>query len=196
MRTSKIIRNTTETQIELELNLDGTGVYKIATPCGFLNHMLELFTRHGRFDLTINATADTHVDYHHLTEDIGIVLGRTFAEALGDMAGINRYGNFLLPMDETLVLVAIDISGRSALGYQAVIPTQKIGDFDTELVEEFFQGFTRGIGASVHVKQMAGTNSHHIVEAIFKGLARAMKEAVAIDERFKDQIPSTKGTIL
>lgn len=196
MREKKIKRNTTETQIELSINLDGTGVYNIETPCGFLNHMMELFTRHGRFDITINASADTHVDYHHLTEDIGIVLGRAFAEALGDMAGINRYGNFLLPMDEALVLVAVDISGRSTLGYQVNIPTQKIGDFDTDLVEEFLQGFTRGLGASVHAKQMAGTNSHHIVEAVFKGLARAMKEAVAIDEKFKNQIPSTKGTIL
>ena len=196
MRTAEIKRNTTETQIHIELTIDGQGKYDIATTCGFLDHMLELFTRHGRFDISLKASADTHIDYHHLTEDIGIVLGRSFAQALGDMAGINRYGNFLLPMDEALVMSAIDISGRTYLGYDVSIPTEKIGNFDTDLVEEFFMGFTRGLPCSLHIKQMAGKNSHHIVEAIFKGFARALNQATAIDSAFCTQIPSTKGTIL
>ena len=196
MRTVEKQRNTTETQISLKLNIDGTGKYSGECNSGFLSHMLELFTRHGRFDMHINAVGDVHVDDHHIVEDVGILIGRAFADALGDMRGIKRYGNFLLPMDESLVLVGLDISGRSYLGYQLEIPTQKVGSFDTELVEEFFFGFSRGLGATIHLKQLAGSNSHHIIEAAFKGFARALAEAVSIDENYKDEIPSTKGTIL
>lgn len=195
MRKSQISRKTTETNISLSLNIDGSGNYEINSGIGFLDHMLTLFTRHGHFDITLNVKGDTYVDYHHSTEDIGIALGRAFSEALGNMSGINRYGNFLLPMDEALVLCAIDISGRTYLNYDVNIPSQKIGTFDTELVEEFLHGFTRGLNATLHIKQMAGKNSHHIAEAIFKGLSRALYEAVTINKDFITQIPSTKGII-
>ncbi|NCC06536.1 MAG: imidazoleglycerol-phosphate dehydratase HisB [Clostridia bacterium] len=196
MRTVQTARATDETSISLTLDLDGSGLYDIDTGCGFLNHMLELFTRHGRFNLNLRCTGDVQVDYHHTVEDIAIVLGRAFSEALGDRAGINRYGDITLPMDEALILAAVDISGRAHLGYALEIPTEKVGDFDTELVEEFLSGFARSLGASIHVRQLAGKNSHHIIEGMFKALARAMKQAVAIDPAYADEIPSTKGTIL
>ena len=194
-RESSFSRKTTETDITLTLALDGTGNYSIQTGCGFLNHMLELFTRHGGFDLSLSCEGDTHVDYHHTTEDIAIALGSAFSEALGDRRGIKRYGSMILPMDEALVLAAVDISGRAALGFALDIPTQKVGDFDTELVQEFMAAFSRSLGASIHLRQLAGDNSHHIIEAAFKALARALAEAVSIDEKNADTIPSTKGII-
>jgi len=196
MRTARTERETAETKIQVGIKLEGTGKCDIKTGCGFLDHMLELFARHGRFDLICYAEGDTDVDYHHLTEDIGIVLGRVFASALGDMRGITRYGSFILPMDESLVMTALDISGRAYLAYEVQIPAAKVGDFDTELVEEFLQALTRSLGLTLHIRQMAGTNTHHIIEAIFKGLARALAQAVSTDDRFPDDIPSTKGTIL
>ncbi len=196
MRTVESNRKTTETDIKMKLNLDGTGVYEIKSGCGFLDHMLELFTRHGRFDLTVLCDGDVEVDFHHTVEDIGIVLGRAFLEALGDCRGIKRYGSFLLPMDEALVLVSLDISGRSGYYDGLAIPGYKIGDFDTQLVAEFFAAFCRAAGVTLHVRKLAGNNAHHIVEAAFKGFARAMKEAVSIDESAPDVIPSTKGTIV
>ena len=196
MRNSLIERNTSETAIRLSLSLDGNGNGNICTGCGFLDHMLSLFARHGRFDLTVDAKGDIQVDYHHLAEDVGIVLGRAFGEALGEMRGIRRYGSLLLPMDEALVMVAIDISGRAMLAYHMEIPTQKVGDFDTELVEEFLRGFVRAFGITLHVRQMSGTNSHHIIEALFKGLGQALRQAVEQDPRSSGEIPSTKGTIL
>ena len=196
MRKAELCRETAETRIRLSLELDGSGVYDIDTGCGFLNHMLELFARHGRFDLSVTCEGDMEVDAHHTTEDIAIVLGRAFDEALGDRRGIVRYGSMLLPMDEALVLAAVDISGRAALGYALEIPTEKVGDFDTELVREFMLGFTRSLGCSVHLRQFAGENSHHIIEASFKALARALRGAVSIDAEHRDEIPSTKGTIL
>ena len=195
MRNIEITRNTAETQIGLALNLDGTGKYQNDTGCGFLNHMLDLFSRHGRFDLAVTCKGDTDVDFHHTTEDIGIVLGDAFAKALGDKKGINRYGSFLLPMDEALVLCAVDISGRAGLFYEASIPSRKVGDFDTELVKEFFLAFTRSLGLTLHIRQLAGENSHHIIEAMFKGMGRAMAQATAIDPRYADEIPSTKGVL-
>ena len=196
MRNATIVRETTETSINMVLNIDGRGVYDVDTGCGFLNHMLELFSRHGRFDLEVKCLGDMHVDAHHTTEDIGIVLGTAFREALMDRRGINRYGYFLLPMDEALIAAAVDISGRAYVGYDVNIPTEKVGDFDTELVKEFLLAFSRSLGANIHVRQLAGENSHHIIEGIFKALARAMKEAVAYEEGFENEIPSTKGTIL
>lgn len=196
MRTATLERNTTETQIQLTLNIDGTGAADIETGCGFLNHMLELFAAHGRFNITLRCNGDTHVDFHHTVEDVAIVLGRGFAEALGNCAGINRYGSFTLPMDEALVLTALDISGRPSLHYALEIPTEKIGDFDSELVEEFFAAFARSLGATVHLRQLAGKNSHHIAEAAFKGFARALAIAAAADPARVGEIPSTKGTIL
>jgi len=195
MRNIEITRNTAETQIGLALNLDGSGKYQNDTGCGFLDHMLDLFSRHGRFDLAVTCKGDTEVDFHHTVEDIGIVLGDAFARALGDKKGINRYGSFLLPMDEALVLCAVDISGRACLSYEASIPSQKVGDFDTELVKEFFLAFTRSLGLTLHIRQLAGENSHHIIEAMFKGLGRAMAQAAAIDPRYADEIPSTKGVL-
>jgi len=195
MRNSKIDRNTAETKISLELNLDGTGKCSIATGCGFLDHMLTLFSSHGRFDLTVTCEGDTYVDDHHTVEDIGICLGQAFAEALGDKRGITRYGSFLLPMDEALIMTAVDISGRSYLGYELQIPAQKIGTFDTELVEEFFLGFVRQCPMSLHIRKLAGTNSHHIVEGSFKSVARSLRAAVAIDRSCPDEIPSTKGVL-
>lgn len=195
MRRKKIIRNTSETQIVLALEIDGTGAYEINTGCGFLDHMLELFARHGRFDLAVECKGDTNVDYHHTTEDIGIAIGAAFKDALGDKRGIYRYGQFLLPMDETLVLCAVDISGRSYVNFDVDIPTQKVGDFDTELVKEFVLALSRELGLTIHLKQMAGENSHHIIEAVFKGMGRALRAACAIEEKYADEIPSTKGVL-
>ena len=193
MRTAKINRKTAETDIKLELNLDGNGKSFIDTGCGFLDHMLTLFVSHGRFDLTVECKGDVQVDDHHTVEDIGICLGLAFSEALGEKRGITRYGNFILPMDEALILCALDISGRSYLGYELNIPTEKIGTFDSELVEEFLLGFVRNCPMSLHVRKLAGTNSHHIAEGCFKGIARALRIAVSMDERCLNEIPSTKG---
>ena len=195
MRTATIKRDTRETQIELTLNLDGTGKASIASGCGFLDHMLELFARHGDIDLTVKCNGDTHVDYHHSVEDIGICLGKAFTDALGDKRGITRYGQFLLPMDETLVLCACDLSGRDYLGWGVELPSMTVGDFDTELAEEFWLAFVRNCPASIHIRQMAGKNTHHILEAIFKGMGRTLKMAVAMDEKHLNEIPSTKGTL-
>ena len=195
MRTSKIIRKTAETDISLSLNLDGTGSSKIDTGCGFLDHMLTLFTRHGRFDLDVSCKGDTYVDDHHTVEDIGIALGRAFQEALGDKRGIVRYGSVILPMDESLILTAVDLSGRGYLGYDLQIPTQKVGSFDTELVEEFWLGFVRNAEATLHIRKIAGTNSHHIIEGAFKSAGRSLRQAVAIDKDFANEIPSTKGVL-
>ncbi|MBO5666645.1 MAG: imidazoleglycerol-phosphate dehydratase HisB [Firmicutes bacterium] len=195
MRATTIERNTRETKIKLTLDLDQSDVCKIDTGCGFLNHMLELFARHGHFGLDVCCQGDIDVDYHHTTEDIGIVLGQAFVEALGDKRGINRYGSFLLPMDEALILCALDISGRCCLNFDAQIPTAKVGDFDTELVEEFMNALCRSMGLTLHFKQLAGTNSHHIIEAMFKALGRALDQATAIDPRYADEIPSTKGVL-
>ena len=196
MRNAQITRTTAETDITLTLHLDGKGNAQIDTGCGFLDHMLTLFAKHGCFDLAVTCTGDTQVDYHHTAEDVAISLGRAFDEALGDRRGIRRYGSMILPMDEALVLAAVDISGRPALGWDLPIPTEKVGDFDTELVKEFMLALTRSLGASIHLRLFAGENSHHIIEGAFKALARALAEAVAIDERFRDRIPSTKGTIV
>ena len=193
MRVSEITRNTAETRISLRLNLDGTGKADIDTGVGFLNHMLTLFAAHGKFDLTVICNGDTDVDDHHSVEDIGICLGQAFQAALGDKRGITRYGSFLLPMDEALILSAVDISGRSCLSYGLDIPTEKIGTFDTELVEEFFLGFIRNCPMSLHLRKIAGTNSHHIVEGAFKSVGRALKAAVALDG--SNEIPSTKGVL-
>ncbi|MFR7990092.1 MAG: imidazoleglycerol-phosphate dehydratase HisB [Anaerovoracaceae bacterium] len=195
MRESKITRKTAETDIELTLGLDGTGESRIETGCSFLNHMLTLFSRHGRFDLALRCSGDVEVDYHHTAEDIGIVLGTAFSEALGDMRGINRYGDILLPMDETLMLCAVDISGRDWLGFAVEMPQAKVGDFDTELVKEFFLGFVRKAGVTLHFRQLAGENTHHIIEAMFKAFGRVMARACAIDNRYRDEIPSTKGVL-
>lgn len=195
MRTADISRTTSETDIRLSLNLDGTGVGKISTGCGFLDHMLTLFARHGRFDLTISCNGDTQVDDHHTTEDIGICLGDAFSQALGNMRGINRYGNAILPMDEALILAAVDISGRSMLCFDLEIPTEKVGTFDTELVEEFLLAFVRRANITLHIRQLAGRNSHHIIEGMFKSLARTLRTAVAIDPDFSQEIPSTKGVL-
>lgn len=195
MRKSEINRKTAETDISLKLDVDGMGENKIDTGCGFLDHMLTLFSRHGGFDLELKCIGDTNVDYHHTVEDIGIVLGKAFAEALGEMRGIKRYGSFILPMDESLILSAVDISGRSYLGFKLNIPTQRVGDFDTELVREFFEAFVRNANITLHISQLEGYNSHHIIEGAFKSVARSLKEAVEIEERFKNQIPSTKGVL-
>lgn len=196
MRRAEIDRKTAETDIQLTLDLDGKGAADIDTGCGFLNHMLELFARHGRFDLTVKCVGDIHVDAHHTTEDIGIVLGKAFDSALGDRRGINRYGYFLLPMDEALIAAAVDISGRPYVGFDAAIPAEKVGDFDTELVKEFLLALSRTMGASIHIKQLAGENSHHIIEGMFKALAKALNTATAFEAGFENEIPSTKGTIL
>lgn len=195
MRTAEIIRKTAETDISLKLNIDGKGNSTVSTGCGFLDHMLTLFAKHGRFDLEIICKGDIQVDFHHTAEDIGIVLGKAFREALGDKKGITRYGNMILPMDEALILSAVDFSGRSCLGYDLQIPTEKVGAFDTELVEEFFLGFVRNAELTLHIKQMAGTNSHHIIEGAFKSVARSIKQAVKIDPDFADEIMSTKGVL-
>lgn len=195
MRTAEIIRKTAETDIKLSLNIDGSGSSTIDTGCGFLDHMLTLFARHGRFDLAVSCIGDTNVDDHHTVEDIGICLGMALREALGDKKGINRYGSQILPMDEALILAAADISGRSYLGYDLQIPTEKVGSFDTELVKEFWLGFVRKAECTLHIKQLAGENSHHIIEGAFKAAARSLREAAAIDARFSEEIPSTKGVL-
>ncbi len=195
MRTATCNRKTAETGISLSLNLDGTGKSEINSGVGFLDHMLTLFARHARMDLALTCAGDTNVDDHHSVEDIAIALGEALKSALGDKRGIVRYGSELLPMDEALVLCAIDLSGRSCLRYSANIPSQKIGSFDTELVQEFFTALTRAAGITLHIKQLDGENSHHIVEAMFKALGRALKQAVAIDPAFADEIPSTKGVL-
>lgn len=195
MRTSQFTRNTAETQISIKLNLDGSGQSDISTGCGFLDHMLTLFSRHGRFDLNVRCVGDTQVDYHHTVEDIGIALGTAFSQALGDKRGICRYGDTTLPMDEALILTAVDISGRSYLGFDLPIPTQKVGEFDTELVEEFWLGFVRKAELTLHFKELAGSNSHHIIEGAFKSAARSLKKAVLIDPSYADEIPSTKGVL-
>ena len=195
MRTAEIIRNTAETQISLTLNLDGSGKSEISTGCGFLDHMLVLLAKHGRFDLTVSCKGDTWVDDHHTVEDVGISLGQAVKTALADKRGITRYGSQILPMDEALILSAIDLSGRGYLGYDLQIPTQKVGTFDTELVEEFWLGFVRNAEATLHIRQMAGTNSHHIIEGAFKSVGRSLRAAVAIEAAYADEIPSTKGVL-
>ena len=195
MRTATLERNTAETSITLSLNLDGTGTGKIDTGCGFLDHMLTLFARHGDFDLTLTCRGDTQVDDHHTVEDVGIVLGQAFTKALGDKRGIRRYGQSLLPMDETLVLVGCDLSGRDYLGWAVTLPAAKVGTFDTELAKEFWLGFVRNCPGALHFHQLAGENTHHILEACFKGAGRALKEAVAVDEKHAGEIPSTKGLL-
>ena len=193
MRRKKIVRDTKETQIILALEVDGTGAYEIDTGCGFFNHMMELFTRHGRFDIAIDCKGDTDVDYHHTVEDIGIALGRAFREALGDKKGIYRYGSMLLPMDEALILTAVEIGGRSSVNFDVEIPAQKVGDFDTELVKEFVLALAREL--TVHIRMLAGENTHHIIEGIFKSLGRSLRQACAIEEEYADEIPSTKGVL-
>lgn len=195
MRKAEINRKTNETDIQLSLSLDGEGAGHISTGCGFLDHMLTLFAHHGSFDLDISCKGDTYVDYHHTVEDIGIALGDAFKTALGDMRGITRYGQMILPMDETLILTAVDISGRAHLTYALSVPTQKVGDFDTELCEEFFLGFIRHAGITLHIRQLSGTNSHHILEGTFKSVARSLAQAVSINETRKNEIPSTKGVL-
>jgi imidazoleglycerol-phosphate dehydratase len=195
MRKAQIKRTTAETDIKLSINLDGKGDGKIDTGCGFLDHMLTLFAKHGRFDLDVKCNGDVQVDFHHTTEDIGIVLGQAFEKALGDKKGITRYGSFILPMDEALILTAVDLSGRSFLVKELDIKANKVGDFDTELVEEFLLAFTRTANCTLHVRQLSGSNAHHIIEGVFKCLARALKQAVKIDCDAKDEIPSTKGVL-
>lgn len=195
MRIAEIDRQTAETDISLKLNVDGRGESDISTGCGFLDHMLTLFAKHGRFDLTVKCVGDTHVDDHHTVEDVGIVLGQAFAKALGDKKGICRYGDTTLAMDESLILTAVDISGRACLGYDLRIPTQKVGTFDTELVEEFFLGFIRQSLITLHIRQLAGSNSHHIIEGTFKSVARSLRKAVSIEAAYADEIPSTKGVL-
>lgn len=195
MRTAEINRKTAETDISLKLNIDGTGVSDCRTGCGFLDHMLTLFSKHGRFDLNVTCVGDTHVDYHHTVEDVGICLGKAFAQALGDKKGIVRYGDTTLAMDESLILTAVDISGRGGCYYALEIPTEKVGDFDTELCQEFLIAFAQNAGLTLHVRQLTGSNSHHIIEGTFKSLARSLKKAVAIDKAFANEIPSTKGVL-
>ena len=195
MRTAEVTRKTAETDISLKLNLDGSGKSNINTGCGFLDHMLVLFASHGRFDLDIKCKGDTYVDYHHTVEDIGIALGKAFYDALGEKRGIRRYGDTILPMDEALIMSAVDFSGRSYLGYDLEIPTEKVGDFDTELAQEFFLGFIRNAECSLHIKMLSGKNTHHIIEGAFKSVARTLRKAVQLDEEFKNEIPSTKGVL-
>ena len=195
MRSTKIDRNTRETSISLTLKLDGSGLCDVRTGCGFLDHMLTLFASHGRFDLTVSCTGDVQVDDHHTVEDIGICLGQAFDAALGDKKGICRYGSCTLPMDEALIVSAVDLSGRSYLGFDLPVPTEKVGTFDTELVEEFWMAFVRHAKCTLHIRKLAGTNSHHIIEGAFKATARALRQAVAIDERTAGEIPSTKGAL-
>ena len=195
MRKAFIKRKTGETNIKLSLNLDGKGEGKIETGCGFLDHMLTLFKKHGRFDLEVIAKGDTYVDYHHTVEDIGISLGLAFKEALGDKAGINRYADTTLAMDEALILTAVDLSGRAFFVKDLDIKSNKVGDFDTELVEEFLIALSSNAGFTLHVRQLSGSNAHHIIEGIFKSLARTLKKAVAIDSTLNGEIPSTKGVL-
>lgn len=195
MRTAEINRKTAETDIQLFLCLDGTGKSEIQTGCGFLDHMLTLLAKHGRFDLSVTCKGDTEVDDHHTAEDIGICLGMAFKEALGDKRGITRYGSTILPMDEALILSACDLSGRSYLGYDLAIHTEKVGTFDTELVEEFWLAFTREAAMNLHIRTLSGQNSHHIIEGAFKSIARSLRQAVKIEAEFADEIPSTKGVL-
>ncbi len=195
MRTAAINRVTAETSISLKLGLDGSGASTVDSGCGFLDHMLTLFAKHGGFDLELTCKGDTQVDYHHTAEDIGICLGMAFKEALGDKKGIVRYGYMILPMDEALILTAVDLSGRSHLTYELQIPTEKVGDFDTELVEEFWAAFVRSSETTLHVRQFSGTNSHHIIEGAFKSAGRSLRQAVCVDERFADALPSTTGVL-
>ena len=195
MRTYTIKRTTNETDISLEINLDGQGRSEIATGCGFLDHILTLFAAHSGFDLSLTCKGDTEVDYHHTTEDIGICLGKAFSEALGDKKGICRYGDIMLPMDEALILCAADISGRAYLSYEIPFQTEKIGDFDTELVREFFEAFVRSSGVTLHLRKISGANSHHIAEGAFKAFARTLRKAAAADPAFADRVPSTKGVL-
>lgn len=195
MRIANITRKTAETDIALSLSLDGKGVSNVKTGCGFLDHMLTLFSKHSHFDLDVECKGDTEVDYHHTTEDVAICLGKAFSEALGDKRGINRYGERVLPMDEALILSAVDISGRSYLAYRLNIPSYRVGDFDTELCEEFWQAFVREARITLHIKQLAGTNSHHIIEGAFKSVARSLSMAAAIDPAYAEDLPSTKGVI-
>lgn len=195
MRYGEIKRTTAETDISLRLTLDGGGKGVIDTGVGFLDHMLTLFARHGRFDIEVKCVGDTFVDFHHTVEDIGIALGQAFAEALGDKRGIRRYADTVLPMDEALILTAIDISGRGMCFYDAKTPSQKIGDFDTELSAEFWTAFAREAGITLHIRKLAGENSHHIIEGIFKSAGRSLREAVSVDGQFADEIPSTKGLL-
>ena len=194
-RAYSITRKTAETDVTVTLNLDGTGSSSIDTGVGFLDHMLTLFAKHARFDLELTCKGDVQIDDHHSTEDTGICLGRAFAAALGDKRGVARYGHALLPMDEALILAAVDLSGRDTLRYGLDIPTQKVGTFDTELVEEFLLAFVRNAGVTLHLRQLDGTNSHHIIEGAFKALARALRMAVAIDPAQANEIPSTKGVL-
>ena len=195
MRQAEVNRKTGETEIRIVLNLDGCGKSEIDTGVGFLDHMLNLFARHGRFDLKVSCKGDTYVDDHHSTEDIGIALGKAFEQALGDKKGITRYGSTILPMDESLILTAVDLSGRGLLAYDLRIPAEKVGTFDTELTEEFFRSLAHNAGATLHIRQLAGGNSHHIIEGAFKSAARSLKAAVAIDPALGDEIPSTKGVL-
>ena len=195
MRSTSITRTTKETDITLTLTLDGRGESTIQSGCGFLDHMLTLFAKHGGFDLKVTCDGDTYVDDHHTVEDIGIVLGEAFAKALGDKRGITRYGSMTLPMDESLILAAVDLSGRSYLGFALDIPTSRVGTFDTELVEEFWLAFTRNALCTLHLRKIVGTNSHHIIEGAFKAAARALRQAVAIDQARADELPSTKGVL-
>ena len=195
MRIAEISRKTAETDISLRLNLDGTGISDCRTGCGFLDHMLTLFARHGRFDLTVSCTGDTFVDDHHTVEDIGITLGQAFARALGDKRGIRRYGDICLPMDEALVLSAVDLSGRGGCYYDLPVPTEKVGTFDTELAQEFWIAFARDASLTLHIRKLAGSNSHHILEGSFKAVARSLRTAVSIDPECAGEIPSTKGML-
>ncbi len=195
MRVAEINRKTAETDIYLYLNLDGTGKNQIDTGCGFLDHMLTLFSAHSKFDLTVKCKGDTYVDYHHTVEDIGIALGSAFNAALGDKKGIHRYGDTILAMDEALILTSVDFSGRTYLGYSFKIPTEKVGDFDTELTEEFWYGFVRKAECALHLRTLAGTNSHHIIEGAFKSAAKSLKQATELDMRYINEIPSTKGVL-
>lgn len=195
MRASEIKRKTAETDIALKLTLDGIGSSNIDTGCGFLDHMLTLFAKHAHYDLSVKCVGDTNVDYHHTVEDVGICLGKAFLEALGDKKGIRRYGDKILPMDEALILSAVDISGRDFLGYALDIPSYRVGDFDTELCEEFFKAFVREAKITLHIRQLAGTNSHHIIEGAFKSVARSIAFATELDSKFADELPSTKGVI-
>ena len=195
MRSAVLERKTSETQIKLSLDIDGSGTSEISSGIGFLDHMRTLFAKHSGFNLEVSCTGDTYVDDHHSCEDIGIVLGSALREALGDKRGISRYGDIILPMDEALILCACDVSGRSCLVFDADFPTEKIGSFDTELVQEFFEAFTRSSGITLHIRKLSGANSHHIAEGIFKAFARCLAKACGIDEKRKDEIPSTKGVI-
>lgn len=195
MRTAKIERKTAETDISLSLDLDGRGKSQVDLDCGFLEHMLTLFAKHGHFDLDVTCKGDTQVDYHHTAEDVGIVLGQAFRQALGDKKGIIRYGNMILPMDEALILSAVDLSGRGVLCCDLQLRARKVGGFDTELVEEFWTAFVREVGCALHIQQLAGKNTHHIIEGVFKSVAVSLRNAVSIDKDFADAIPSTKGVL-